>query len=643
MLPGRYRSQGQITPISYASSSRETSPKTPTRRSGINRSFNDDYAPRIANSDDGQLSSRGYGPRPGGYGGFGNQTPESESNETVEPPQKETSATSVLQRMAEFAGGYGGFGARPAKLPAEPEKPVEVQPKPEPEPQAEPEVSKDAPGFLERINGLAGAAFAGAAFDAGRRPSAPKQAESHKSRESLNSLNPTSDLSLSSANDERQPPVRKNGYGGFGEPASSGNGARGMARAETFPRSTNPRDMSSRSPSDLGPQPDMYRRPSAPLARSGSGDIGRKSSLGPDTSRPPPPRPRRSLIPPNADTSSIANKEWGPENPCHTPQDSMSSGYSSVSEGSNLPVSGSPERLVQRNKSEPASRPRQLQQPPKADNSTQPRRENARPELLIDPAIQAPQRGFGRVEESPYPYSASPLDDRHDPAIQAGIDSGSRGGRYGTSPTQGRDGIYTSSRGDCKACGKPITGRSISSADGRLTGKYHKECFVCTAPDCRKVFSSAEFYVYRDRPYCKFDYHKLNNTLCRSCNEGIEGRYAEDESRVKYHVDCFCCSECRVSLADGYFEVDGRAYCERDALRLVERTVSVLVSPMPVEVNYDGRSGQLPPKVPPKSSSGGRGGQAGRGVGAGMERGPYGVAPANYGRLNKRMTYIGVI
>ncbi|KAI9767781.1 MAG: hypothetical protein M1840_005462 [Geoglossum simile] len=34
-------------------------------------------------------------------------------------------------------------------------------------------------------------------------------------------------------------------------------------------------------------------------------------------------------------------------------------------------------------------------------------------------------------------------------------------------------------KGNCRGCGEPIRGKSVSSADGRLTGRYHKQCRYC--------------------------------------------------------------------------------------------------------------------------------------------------------------------
>ncbi|KOS20220.1 Paxillin-B [Escovopsis weberi] len=83
-------------------------------------------------------------------------------------------------------------------------------------------------------------------------------------------------------------------------------------------------------------------------------------------------------------------------------------------------------------------------------------------------------------------------------------------------------------------------------------------CFVCAT--CAEAFTSAEFYVLDDKPYCEQHYHRLNGSLCGGCGRGIEGEYVEDESDVKHHLECFCCLDCGVSLSGGYFEVEGKAY-----------------------------------------------------------------------------------
>jgi uncharacterized CHY-type Zn-finger protein len=127
----------------------------------------------------------------------------------------------------------------------------------------------------------------------------------------------------------------------------------------------------------------------------------------------------------------------------------------------------------------------------------------------------------------------------------------------------------TTSKGDCKGCGEPIKGKSVSSADGRLTGRYHKQCFVCQT--CSEPFATSTFYVIDDAPYCERHYHKLNGSVCSTCDKGIEGQYLESERKQKFHPGCLTCADCRRTLRNDYFEMNGQVYCERDAFRRAQQ------------------------------------------------------------------------
>ncbi|KAJ5456580.1 hypothetical protein N7530_011854 [Penicillium desertorum] len=130
----------------------------------------------------------------------------------------------------------------------------------------------------------------------------------------------------------------------------------------------------------------------------------------------------------------------------------------------------------------------------------------------------------------------------------------------------------TRSKGKCKGCNETITGKSISSSDGRLTGRYHRGCFVCF--ECHSPFQTVDFYVLNNRPFCAQHYHERNGSLCAGCHTGIEGHYLETvernpgrSDRRRFHTQCLQCRTCHVLLKGDYFEWNGEVFCERDARR----------------------------------------------------------------------------
>lgn len=205
--------------------------------------------------------------------------------------------------------------------------------------------------------------------------------------------------------------------------------------------------------------------------------------------------------------------------------------------------------------------------------------------------------------------------------------------RSATAPVPGRA-MTPKPKGPCRGCGDMIMGKSVSSADGRLTGRYHKSCFVCH--QCRAPFQTADFYVLEDRPYCTQHYHERNGSLCSTCNTGIEGQYLEVNERTvrggsgrqKFHPECLRCTTCRIVLNGEYFEWNGLVYCERDARRAAytpppnaRRRPTLPSSPL-------GQSPVYPPRYPP-GAPGMRPGP-GPGPGPGPRLGP-GPGPSSGG------------
>ncbi len=128
-------------------------------------------------------------------------------------------------------------------------------------------------------------------------------------------------------------------------------------------------------------------------------------------------------------------------------------------------------------------------------------------------------------------------------------------------------------RPPCRGCSEAIIGRAVKAADGRLSGRWHKQCFACTT--CTTPFPTGDFYVMNDMPYCEQHYHQLNNSLCGDCGSGIEGQYLETDRGKKFHKACFTCTTCSIPLRDEYMEVKGKQYCERHAWAVAQRNAGL--------------------------------------------------------------------
>ncbi|KAG0307162.1 hypothetical protein BGZ98_000916 [Dissophora globulifera] len=124
----------------------------------------------------------------------------------------------------------------------------------------------------------------------------------------------------------------------------------------------------------------------------------------------------------------------------------------------------------------------------------------------------------------------------------------------------------------CRGCGEPVEKEAVCAQDGKLEGKWHAGCFGCQT--CRRPFPDKSFYVYGNAPYCRRHYHKLNNSLCKSCDEPIEGPCAQTMEGWRFHPGCFSCVQCKTPLTDIYYNFENQAYCEKDIM-VIQRTRNV--------------------------------------------------------------------
>jgi len=118
----------------------------------------------------------------------------------------------------------------------------------------------------------------------------------------------------------------------------------------------------------------------------------------------------------------------------------------------------------------------------------------------------------------------------------------------------------------CRRCNLVIEKQAVSSSDGQLKGKYHRDCFNCNT--CHKPFPDKSFYVFDGKPFCAYHYHEANDSLCAatSCGQPIEGPCAVSHNGDRYHPEHLLCEHprCREKLVD-YWEVDGRMFCDKHA------------------------------------------------------------------------------
>ncbi|KAJ1723849.1 hypothetical protein LPJ53_001860 [Coemansia erecta] len=111
----------------------------------------------------------------------------------------------------------------------------------------------------------------------------------------------------------------------------------------------------------------------------------------------------------------------------------------------------------------------------------------------------------------------------------------------------------------CASCGLACEASKEVSVHA-LDAWWHRACFNCQ--ECHRAFPDKSFYVFEQRPYCRYDYHKLNNSLCGACAHPIEGPCAQ-VYEGRFHPECFACSHCAVPLRDVYYSLDGRFLCEQ--------------------------------------------------------------------------------
>ncbi|KAM4629602.1 leupaxin [Polymixia lowei] len=91
---------------------------------------------------------------------------------------------------------------------------------------------------------------------------------------------------------------------------------------------------------------------------------------------------------------------------------------------------------------------------------------------------------------------------------------------------------------------------------------WHPEHFVCVV--CKTELGTSGFFERDGRPYCDKDYHEAFSPRCAYCKGPIMQNIltAMDQS---WHPEHFFCAHCgNLFGPQGYLEKDGKPYCNRD-------------------------------------------------------------------------------
>ncbi|XP_077359278.1 transforming growth factor beta-1-induced transcript 1 protein-like isoform X1 [Festucalex cinctus] len=125
-----------------------------------------------------------------------------------------------------------------------------------------------------------------------------------------------------------------------------------------------------------------------------------------------------------------------------------------------------------------------------------------------------------------------------------------------------RQGVQTSSKGNCSACQKPVVGQVVTA----LGKVWHPEHFVCT--QCETELGSRNFFEKDGRPYCESDYFTLFSPHCAHCNKPILNKMVTALDK-NWHPECFCCVKCSSTFGEeGFHDREGHQYCQQCFLTL---------------------------------------------------------------------------
>ncbi|XP_023332457.1 uncharacterized protein LOC111704455 [Eurytemora carolleeae] len=117
----------------------------------------------------------------------------------------------------------------------------------------------------------------------------------------------------------------------------------------------------------------------------------------------------------------------------------------------------------------------------------------------------------------------------------------------------------------CNDCGEMITEKMVTVGLDR----YHPLCFKCII--CLKPIEGIFYKTEEGGLVCDEDFKKLQElkkeaaaqgNVCDGCKNPLNGKFLKAGENLKFHLDCFRCSNCKENILGTFFEKDDQIYCQ---------------------------------------------------------------------------------
>jgi len=123
----------------------------------------------------------------------------------------------------------------------------------------------------------------------------------------------------------------------------------------------------------------------------------------------------------------------------------------------------------------------------------------------------------------------------------------------------------------CATCSEPISRQEEHLGLPELQRFYHNRCLNCTG--CNEALRGPFSLWENQHPLCERCLEE-RSPRCEACTIPVSDLKVKTKMGY-YHPDCFTCTTCKFPFIQdqdkAYFTVDGRPYCQHDAIEETKR------------------------------------------------------------------------